>query len=86
MTYCLADTTYFIDDLKSRFQLPETPAYREFATLREAKKSSIPPEFHTTPAMKTDSWKGVNFANRPLYTRYAIHVFHNDVCTNETFH
>lgn len=86
LVYLLADSTNLVDDICLRFALPETPAYKEFTQLRDAKRASIEPEFFETPAMKTTHWKGINVDTRHLLTRHAIHGFHHDYCTTETFH
>jgi len=86
LVYLLADTSYFIEDLQKRFSLPETEAFRAFIHTQEEKMAQIDPGFFSTPAMASSQWKGVHFNTRHYVTRYAVHGFHHEFCTLESFH
>jgi Reverse transcriptase (RNA-dependent DNA polymerase) len=85
-TYKLANTDFFVNDLRKRFSLPNTPAYEKFLENKIFAQNQINPDFYTTPAMCNDKWKSANFDNRHTITRYACHGFHYILCKNKTFH
>ena len=86
LVYLLCDTPLFVEDLKRRFNLPNTPAYSEFILLWHRKMAEIDPDFYNTGAMTNDAWKGVNRTNRHIVTRFAIHGFHHNLCRTIGFH
>jgi Reverse transcriptase (RNA-dependent DNA polymerase) len=85
-TYKLAETGYFIDDLRRKFSLPETESYKKFLTNQTFKNSCINPQFFDTPAMINQNWKTACFENRHVFTRFACHGFHYVLCNDKSYH
>jgi hypothetical protein len=85
-TYWLADTTFFVHDIKLKFDLPETDCYKEFMKLQFEKMIDVPLSFFQTHAFSNQSWKGPLFDKRHISTRFAVHGFHYLICTDKTFH
>ena len=87
LVYLLADTPLFVEDLKTRFNLPATTAYDEFIKNWEIKMASIDPEFFMVGAMKDDhTWKKVARTNRHTITRFTVHGFHHVLCSTTGYH
>jgi hypothetical protein len=85
-TYWLADTTFFVHDIKLKFDLPETDCYKEFMKLQFEKMLDVPLSFFQTHAFSNQSWKGPLFDKRHIFTRFAVHGFHYLICTDKSFH
>ena len=86
LVYLLADTELFIEQIKTQFGLPETPAYLEFISSYEEKMAQIDPEFYTTGAMTQSEWKGTGRTNRHIILRFSVHGFHHILCRTDAFH
>jgi len=84
--YFLADTTLFVEELKNKFNLEDTEAYKKFVNYSIENVLSVKQEFFETEAMKSDIWKRPNFENRHVFTRFSCHGFHFVICKNKTFH
>jgi len=86
LTYLLSSADLFMEELRKRFSLPETTAYRDFIVQQELKFSEIDPKLYETPAFSQDGWKGINNENRHLVTRFAVHGFHHCLCIERRYH
>ena len=86
LTYCLAGTMPFIEDLVRRFSLPHTAALQQFRQSFDTKMREVPIEFYRTQAMTRETWKQPLQADRHAHTRYAVHGFHHRLCRKEGFH
>ena len=86
LTYVLAKETFFIEDIRAQFWLPNTKAYEKTLHLLNEKKNAIWPDFYTTDAITTADWKQPNYELRHIVTRYATHGFHHKLCRNQRFH
>lgn len=86
LVYKLANTDFFVSELKDKFKLPNTPQYDIFLLQCKNKDDSIVPEFYNTPAFINPVWKKSNFHQRHLYTRFAVHGFHHTICIVQKFH
>lgn len=86
LVYELANTPFFVAEIREKFKLPETKNYNKFLIERCDKMSEIDFEFYMTAAMKSDIWHQSNFIKRHVFTRYAAHGFHFLVCNNPSFH
>ena len=84
--YLIAGESYFIEDIRTCFNLPSTQAYEDVIIERRQKATAVPKEIMETDAMKTDVWKGPNFLLRHLYTRFAAHGFHGKICQDASYH
>ena len=86
LTYCLAGTQPFIEDVVRRYGLPDTPALQQYRTEYQNKMREIPADFYRTPAMTSAAWKQPLQDRRHIYTRYAVHGFHHKLCRTIGFH
>lgn len=86
LVYLLTGTPLFVEQLKSQFKFPETPAYREFIRLYDEKMADVDPDFYNTRAMTNTEWKGVCRNTRHTVVRYAVHGFHHAICRTEGYH
>jgi hypothetical protein len=86
LTYCMVECPLFVEELKHKFNLPDTPAYNKFYEQRLCELSTVPDEFYTLDIFSNDEWKGPNFKSRHVYTRLAIHGFHGLLCKTKKFH
>lgn len=84
--YLIAGESYFIEDIRTCFNLPITQAYEDVIIERRQKATAVPKEIMETDAMKTDVWKGPNFLLRHQYTRFAAHGFHGKICQDASYH
>jgi hypothetical protein len=84
--YLLAQTNYFVTELKERFNLEDTPQYQEFINGQQQKVDEIDNEFYTSSAMTDRTWAQPEQKDRHVYTRYAVHGFHHFLCANPEFH
>jgi len=82
LVYLLCDTPTFIDELKRRFCLPDTPGYLDFLRHQEIKFAEVNPDFYQPVAMSSEGWKSTGSTTRHLTTRFSIHGFHHKVCIN----
>jgi hypothetical protein len=85
-TYKLANTDFFVRDLRDRFSLQSTAEYEKFLHNKNISLTEINPQFFETPAMTNPCWKNVNFEKRHAFTRYSCHGFHHLLCNNPNFH
>lgn len=86
LVYLMTGTRLFVDEIKQRFSLPETSAWKEFIFLQKEKWSRVDKEFYSTGAMVDSSWKELNRPNRHLVTRFAAHGFHHLICIFDHYH
>jgi hypothetical protein len=84
--YFLANTTLFVEELRIKFNLPETDAYKRFYMENVNKVLNVNHEFLNSVAMQNDVWKRPNFEKRHIFTRYSCHGFHFIICKNKSFH
>jgi Reverse transcriptase (RNA-dependent DNA polymerase)/Endonuclease-reverse transcriptase len=84
--YELVDTDLFVSDLKLKFSLPETEAYKKFHEQKSMNKLSIIDEFYETETMTNLKWQNALFADRYVFTRFACHGYHYVFCSNKKFH
>lgn len=84
--YLLTGSEFFVTELKERFNLPDTDAYKEFKSIRQQKANEIDPEFYNTGAMNDRAWTLPEQKDRHVVTRFAVHGFHHFLCTNKEFH
>lgn len=59
LVYLLAVTPSLIEELRRRFSLEETPAYKEFVGTLKEKCATIDPEFLDTHTMKMSEYKNI---------------------------
>jgi hypothetical protein len=85
-TYELTETDLFMNDLKNKYNLPETLAYDKFIEQKLVNFAEIHPDFYETPAFLDSNWKKVNIKDRHLFTRYACHGFHHKMCEVSDYH
>jgi hypothetical protein len=85
-TYSLVNCNLFVEELKHRFHLPDTPAYLKFYRERELELETLPRDFFTVDAFHNDEWKKPQFKLRHVYTRFACHGFHHLICKNKKYH
>jgi hypothetical protein len=84
--YELADTGLFVEDLRLKFNLPETESYNKFLTNKSYSSTDIDDKFYDTPALVNQDWKKSCFEDRHLFTRYACHGFHYVLCRTKSYH
>jgi Reverse transcriptase (RNA-dependent DNA polymerase)/Endonuclease-reverse transcriptase len=85
-SYALADTTFFVEEIREQFKLPKTQNYKDFIELQYSKLASIDEDFHKTQAMQTTKWKEPQFDKKHIFTRFAVHGFHYHICENTKYH
>jgi hypothetical protein len=61
--YELADTGLFVDDLRHKYNLPETESYTKFITNKRHYSTDFDLKFCDTPAMVDQNWKKACFEN-----------------------
>ena len=86
ITYILADTTFFMEDLMAAHNLVPTPQYTRFLEDRRQKSRNVHQGLLNTPAMTSNELKEANYLLRHLYTRVAAHGLHHRVCETKGFH
>jgi len=84
--YFLANTTLFVEELRIKFNLPETDAYKRFYMENVNKVLNVNHEFLNSVAMQNYVWKRPNFEKIHVFTRYSCHGFHFIICKNKSFH
>jgi hypothetical protein len=84
--YELVGEDLFVNDLKNRFQLPDTNNYLKFCEEKSKNKNSICQEFYKTETMTKSNWKQGLFKDRHVFTRFACHGYHYLFCSNQSFH
>ena len=84
--YLLAQTNYFVTELKERFSLSDTPHYQKFLESQQKKVGEIDKEFYNTSAMIVTTWTQPEQKDRHVFTRYAVHGFHYLLCNNMEYH
>jgi hypothetical protein len=80
LVYLLADTTSFIEDLMSIYNLEHTAASIEFKRRLELKFAEVNNDFVHTIAMRDNSWKTHTCLQRHSMCRAAVHGFHAKYC------
>jgi hypothetical protein len=84
--YLLAQTDYFVTELKERFHLPDTQSYLEFLDCQKQKVEEIDKDFYNSSAMIDRTWAQPEQKDRHVHTRFAVHGFHHHLCKNKEFH
>ena len=84
--YVLAKETFFLEDLKLTFLLPETRASKDALQERLNKQEEIEENFYNTDAMVVRDWTLPDYELRHVVTRYAVHGFHHRICKTKSFH
>jgi len=85
-TYSLVNSKLFVEELKQKFNLPETPAFLKFYDQRLNELNTLPDNFFAIDAFTNEDWKGPQYKLRHVFTRFACHGFHHLICKNKTFH
>jgi len=84
-TLKLVDETLFVTDLRQIFDLPETENYVQFVNNYEAEhESRFNEKLLKTPAVENNVWKQPLFDDRHIFCRFAIHGFHNQICSKSS--
>jgi hypothetical protein len=84
-TYRLVEEDLFVRELRQRFDLPETNNYVNFVAKYEATHvNNFNEKYLGTPAVRDQVWKQPLFENRHVFCRFAMHGFHNQICSNTT--
>ena len=86
ITYILADTTFFIEDLMEAHNLVPTSQKTRLLEDRSQKSRNVHQELLNTPAMTSSEWKEANYLLRHLYARVAAHGLHHRICETKGFH
>jgi hypothetical protein len=69
ITYILADTSFFIEDLMAAHNLVPALQSTRFLEDRRQKSRNVHQGLLNTPAMTSSEWKEANYLLRHLYTR-----------------
>jgi hypothetical protein len=86
LTYMLARTSSFIEELMGTYNLEETAASMEFKRRLDLKVAEINPEFRSSFAMTDTSWMSSLYDLRHLICRAAVHGFHHKYCGDSSYH
>ena len=86
VTYILADTTFFVDDLMTAHNLVPTLQSTRFLEDRRQKSRNVDQGLLNTPEMISSEWKEVNYLLRHLYTRVANHGLHHRIFATKGIH
>ena len=86
ITYILANTTFFIEDLIAVHNLAPTLQSIRFLEDRRHKARDIDHGFLNTPVMTNSEWKEANYLLHHLYMRVAAHGLHHWICSTKRFH
>ena len=86
ITYILADTTFFIEDLMTAHNLVPTLQNTRFLEDRRQRSRNLDQGLLNTPEMTSSKWKEVNYLLCHLYTRVAVDGLHHWMCTTKEFH
>jgi hypothetical protein len=86
LTYMMARTSTFIEDLRGIYGLEETAASLEFKRRLDLKVAEINPEFSSSSAMTDISWMSSLYDLRHLICRAAVHGFHHKYCEDTSYH
>jgi Reverse transcriptase (RNA-dependent DNA polymerase) len=83
--YRLAEEALFVEELQTQYGLPPTENFVKFLSAYKLEhETRFNAMFLETPAMRNNVWKQPLFEkDRHVFTRYAIHGFHNQIC-NQT--
>jgi len=84
--YELIETDLFVNDLISKFSLPDTSEYDKFMVQKLITFSEIDPDFYLTLAMCNTSWKVINCKDRHMFMRCACHGFHHLFCKDKMYY
>ena len=82
----MINETFFINDIKTKFNLSDTVPHNNFCTQRQEKKDGINPKFYECGVFKTTNWRKALVKNRHVHTRLAIHGFHHLICVRQKYH
>jgi hypothetical protein len=82
----LTGVTHTTQSLALTFDLPVTPAYRAYLDENQQKLAEVDQAFFSTSAMLDRGWARPLSTVRSTLCRFAIHGFHHQFCTMETFH
>lgn len=84
--YPLGSTRLFIEELKLKYHLLETPAYLELLKKYQNKMAKIESGFFKTLAMTSDLWKAADSPGRYIIVNYAVHGYHHKLCNRPNYH
>ena len=76
-TLLMTGASLLIEDTQEQFAFEKTRSHSELLAAGQKKMSDIDPNFFSTPALPSEKWKGVDFPNRRLFTRFSAHGFHH---------
>jgi hypothetical protein len=85
-TYQLVETDLLANDLKYKYNLPDTDEYDKVMVKEIVNFSQIYNNFLKTLAFSDPKRKNLNFKDRHLFTRYACHGFHFKLCKSRVYH
>jgi hypothetical protein len=80
LVYLLTNTTSFLEDLMTMYELEHTAASTEFKRRYDLKVAEVKTDFYETSAMKNENWKSHTFEQRHLICRAAMHGFQGKYC------
>jgi hypothetical protein len=86
LTYLLAKTPSFIDELMGIYNLEETAASLEFKRRLNLRVAEVNPEFLSSFAMTDSNWMASLYDLRHLICRTAVHGFHHKYCEDVSYH
>jgi hypothetical protein len=86
ITYILANTAFFIEDLMAAHNLVPTLQSTRFLKDRRQKSRIIDQGLLNTPAMTSSEWKEANYLLRHLYMGVAAQGLHHRICATKGFH
>jgi hypothetical protein len=86
LSYELVSCKPFIEEIRERFKLPLTNAFKIAQFKFHAKKLEINPIFYDTFTHLNNEWKTACHRNRHVVTRFAVHGFHFMMCSNKNYH
>jgi len=75
-----------VEELRIKFNLPETDAYKRFYIENVNKVLNVNHEFLNSGAVQNDVRKSPNFEKRHVFTRYSCRGYHFIICKNKSFH
>ena len=86
LIYIVARETFLLADIRLSHLLPETSAVKEVLQDRRRKEEDVWSELYTTDAVLYRDWMQANYELRHIATRFVVHGFHHELCTNKLFH
>jgi hypothetical protein len=81
----VANTTFFVEEIREKFKLPEIPNFKLFRELHYSKLATINDIFLNTKAFKSEDWKGPQF-DKGHPSIHAVHGIHYHFSENKEYH